>query len=72
MQVLVNDFLSDMMPLAQGVRQDDALSSMLYIPCVEVFACKIRATRDIEGFLLPGAGSLQFTLSQYANNTTAF
>ena len=72
MQVLVNDFLSDPIPLARGVRQGDALSPMLYVLCVEVLACKIRATNDIEGFLLPGAGGLQFKVCQYADDTTAF
>ena len=72
MQVLVNDFLSDPIPLARGVRQGDALSPMLYILCVEVLTCKIRATKEIEGFLLPGAGGLQFKVSQYADDTTAF
>lgn len=45
---------------------------MLYVLCVEVLACKIRATRDIEGFLLPGASGSQFKVSQYADDTTAF
>ena len=31
MQVLVNDFLSDSIPLVRGVRQRDALSPMLYV-----------------------------------------
>ena len=35
-------------------------------------ACKIRATNDIKGFLLPGAGGLQFKVCQYADDTTAF
>ena len=72
MQVLVNDFLSDPIPLARGVRQGDALSPMLYVLCVEVLACKIRASNDIEGFLLPGAGGLQFKVCQYADDTTVF
>ena len=42
---------------------------MLYVLCVEVLACKIRA---IEGFLLPGAGGLQFKVCQYADDTMAF
>ena len=72
MQVLVNDFLSSPILLERGVRQDDALSPMLYVLCVEVLACKIRASREIEGFLLPGAGGLQFKVTQYADDTTAF
>lgn len=60
MQILVNDFLSDPITLARGVRQDDALSPMLYFFCLEVLACKIRVTNDFKGFLLAGAGSLQF------------
>ena len=54
--VLVNDFLSNPISLERGVRQGDALSPMLYVLCVEVLACKIRASPDVRGFLLPGAG----------------
>ena len=50
MQVLVNDFLSNPILLERGVRQGDALSPMLYILCVEVLACKIRASPDVKGF----------------------
>ena len=38
MQFLVNDFLSNPVPLMRGVRQGDTLSPMLYIICVEVLA----------------------------------
>ena len=72
MQILVNHFLSNPVPLMRGVRQGDALSPMLYILCVEVLACKTHATSDIEGFLLPGSGGKQFKVSQYADDTTAF
>ena len=70
--MIVNGFLSDMIPIARGVRQGDSLSPMLYILCVEVLACKIRACSDIEGFLLPGAQGLQFKVGQYADDTTSF
>ena len=69
MQILVNDFLSAPVPLQRGVQQGDALSPLLYILCVEVLACKIRASNDIEGFLLPGARGLQFKLCQCADDT---
>ena len=71
MRVIVNGFLSDEIPIRRGVRQGDSLSPMLYILCVEVLACKIRACRDIEGFLLPGAGGTHFKVGQYADDTTS-
>ena len=71
MQILVNDFLSRPVRLGRGVRQGDALSPLLYVLCVEVLACKIRASDDIKGFLLPGASGLQFKVAQYADDTTA-
>ena len=60
MRILVNDWLTDKVELHRGVRQGDSLSPMLYIPCVEVLACKIRNSPQIEGFLLPGARGKQF------------
>ena len=71
MRILVNDFLSNPVPLHRGVRQGDALSPMLYILCVEVLACKVRDCPDIDGFLLPGAGGIHFKVGQYADDTTA-
>ena len=70
MRILVNDFLSNLVPLHRGVWQGDALSLMLYILCVEVLACKVRDSPDIDGFLLPGAGGIQFKVGQYADDTT--
>lgn len=72
MQVLVNNFLLDPIPLARGVRQGNGSLPMLYVLCVEVLACKIKATNDIEGFFLPWAGGLQFKVCQYADDTIAF
>ena len=72
MRVIVNGFLSDMIPISRGVRQGDSLSPMLYILCVQVLACKIRASNDIEGFLLRGARGLQFKVDQYADDTTSY
>ena len=72
MRILVNDFLTEPVYLHRGVRQGDALSPMLYLLCVEVLAVVIRASPQIEGFLLPGASGLQFKVSQYADDTTVF
>ena len=63
MRILVNDFLSDPVPLLRGVGQGDALSPMLYVLCIEVLACRIRDSLAIEGFFLPGAGGVQFKVS---------
>ena len=70
MQALVNDFLSGKIDLQRGVRQGDSLSPMLYILCVEVLACNIRACPDIDGFLLPGSGGTFFKVGGYADDTT--
>lgn len=71
MQIAVNGFLSDKIPIKRGVRQGNSLSPILYILCVEVLACKIRACSDIEGFLLQSAGGDQFKVGQYADDTTS-
>lgn len=72
MQVIVNGWLSRKIELHRGVRQGDSLSPMLYILCVEVLACQIRNTPDIEGFLLPGAKGKHFKVGQYADDTTGY
>ena len=41
MRIIVNEWLSDTIPLSRGVRQGDSLSPLLYILCVETLACKI-------------------------------
>ena len=45
---------------------------MLYILCVELIVCVIRASPQIEGFLLPGAAGVQFKVGHYADDRTAF
>lgn len=45
---------------------------MLYILCVEVLACKVRSSPDIEGFLLPRASGVHLRFSQYADDITNF
>jgi len=72
MQIIVNGWLTDAVPLARGVRQGDSLSPLLYILCVETLACKVKECSEIEGFLLPGAKGAQYKVGQYADDTTSF
>lgn len=70
MRVIVNEWLTDAIPLSRGVRQGDSLSPLLYVLCVETLACKIRNNPKIEGFLLPGAHGLCYKVGNYADDTT--
>ena len=70
MRIIVNEWLTDAIPLARGVRQGDSLSPLLYVLCVETLACKIRNNPEIEGFLLPGARGLSYKIGNYADDTT--
>ena len=70
MQVIVNGFLTESIPLLRGVRQCDPLSPLLYVLCMEVFAVNLRRDPQIEGFLIPGASGRRFQISQYADDCT--
>ena len=59
MKILLNDWLTDKIPLERGVRQGDPLSPLLYVLCVEVLANLIRRSPEISGFHLPGAKGQQ-------------
>ena len=72
MRIILNGWLTDPIILHRGVRQGDSLSPLLYVLCVEVLACQIRRSKDIRGFLLPGASGRQFRVRQYADDTTSF
>ena len=47
------------------------MSPLLYVLVSEVLSTQIRKCKEIEGFLLPGAGGLQFKISQYADDATS-
>ena len=73
-RVICNGKLTDPIFLGRGARQGCPLSSLLYILVSEseVLSTQIRNCREIEGFRLPGAGGLQFKISQYADDATKF
>ena len=70
-RILINGALSCPVYLQSGVRQGCPLSPLLYVLVSEVLSNQIRKNRQIEGFLLPGAGGLRFTISQYADDATS-
>lgn len=71
-RVICNGKLTDPIFLGRGVRQGCPLSPLLYVLVSEVLSTQIRKCREIEGFRLPGAGGLQFKISQYADDATNF
>ena len=71
-RVICNGNLSAPIFLERGVRQGCPLSPLLYVLVSEVLSTQIRKCGDIVGFRLPGAGGLQFKVSQYADDATLF
>ena len=71
-RVICNGDLSAPVFLGRGVRQGCPLSPLLYVLVSEALSTQIRKCNQIEGFRLPGAGGLQFKLSQYADDATNF
>lgn len=71
-RIICNGRLTDPVFLSRGVRQGCPLSPLLYVLVSEVFSTQIRKCKEIEGFRLPGAGGLQFKISQYADDATNF
>ena len=69
MKIILNDWLTDPIPLCRGVRQGDPLSPLLYVLPVEVLAFLIRNSPEIESFLPPGAGGRQARVCLYADET---
>ena len=72
MRIILNGWLTERTELQRGVCQEDPLSPLLYVLCVEVLATLIRSSPLITGFLLPDAKGLQFKVRQYTDDTTTF
>lgn len=66
--IICNDKLTCPVYLGRGERQGCPLSPLLNVLVSEILSTQIRNCDDIEGFRLPGAGGLQFKVSQYATN----
>lgn len=71
-RVICNGRLTVPVFLGRGVRQGCPLSPLLYVLVSEVLSTQIRKCEGIVGFRLPGAGGLQFRVSQYADDATNF
>ena len=71
-RIICNGKLTVPVFLERGVRQGCPLSPLLYVLTSEVLSNQIRRNPAIDGFLLPGAGGLQFKISQYADDATNF
>ena len=69
-RIFVNGALSSPVYLRRGVRQGCPLMHLLYVLISEFLSNQIRNCKQIEGFLLPGAGGLQPRISQYADDAT--
>ena len=67
--VVINGWTSSFFKPSRGVRQGCPLSPLLYVLCIEVLACSITASPDIEGVPLPGGGWV-FKCSGYADDTS--
>ena len=72
MQIIINEWLTEVIPLSRGVRQGDSLSDpcCIFYALHETFACKVRNNPAIEGFLLPGARGIRYKVGIYADDTT--
>ena len=71
-RVICNGKLTCPISLGRGVRQGCPLSPLLYVLVSGVLSTQIRKCKLVEGFRLPGAGGLQFKISQYADDATNF
>ncbi|XP_048854239.1 uncharacterized protein LOC125722031 [Brienomyrus brachyistius] len=70
--VVINGFLSDLVPQRSGVRQGCPLSPLLYVLYIEPLACAIRTHPGVDGLLIPGSRGTTVKLTQYADDTTLF
>ena len=67
--ILNNGFTSRWFQPTRAVRQGCPVSGMLFVLAVELFACKLRSRRDIQGVSLY---EKEIKISQYADDTVAF
>ena len=71
-RIICNGKVTDPVFLKRGVRQGCPLLPLLHVLVSKVLSTQIRNCHGIVGFRLPGAGGLQFKVSQYADDATNF
>ena len=70
MRIILNNWLTERISPERSVRQEDTLSPLLYVLCIEVLANLIRGSPRIKGFLLPGSCGLQAKVRLCADDAT--
>ena len=69
--VLINGSISKPYKVTRGVRQGDPLSCLLFNLAIEPLACLLRASKELEGFKIPGLKE-KLIVSLYADDTTIY
>ena len=68
-RIKVNGFKTEIIKIANGVRQGCALSVLLFFLCVQPLINVINSTRSIQGYTIQGRIN-QVKISQYSDNST--
>ena len=67
--VLQNGFMSDHINIYRGCRQGDPVAPYIFLLCAEILSILIKNNKQIKGIVIDNK---QFTISQYADDTTLF
>jgi hypothetical protein len=72
--IINNGHISSLFNVNCGVRQGCPISPLIFVPCAELFACKIRQSSQIQGITLPfdNYERNEIRISTFADDTTIF